>query len=93
MELFNEVKDCKSYWRLVRNATNGKLIAPILGIRYADRKVVTSDLDNGNILNEHFSTIGEELVNELPNTNLTQRLMFDSCFHRGALCYEHKFIV
>ena len=72
MELFNEVKDCKSYWRLVRNATNGKLIAPILGIRNADGKVVTSDLDKANILNEHFTTIGEKLANELPNTNLTQ---------------------
>ena len=46
----------------------------ILGIRNADRKVVTSDLDNGNILNEHFSTIGEELVNVAPcvmNINLS----------------------
>ena len=72
LELFNEVKDCKSYWRLVRNATNGKSIAPILGIRNADGKVVTSDLDKANILNEHFSTIGEKLANELPNTNLTE---------------------
>lgn len=36
------------------------------------RKVVTSDLDKANILNEHFSTIGEKLANELPKTNLTQ---------------------
>ena len=43
LELFNELKDCKSYWRLVRNATNGKSIAPILGIRNGDGKVVTSD--------------------------------------------------
>lgn len=72
LELFNEVKDCKSYWRLVKNATNGKSITPILGIRNADGKVVTSDLDKANILNEHFSTIGEKLANELPNTNSTQ---------------------
>ena len=72
MELFNEVKDCKSYWRLVRNATNGKFIAPILGIRNANGKVVTFDLDKANILNEHFTTIGVKLANELPNTNLTQ---------------------
>ena len=57
---------------LVRNATNNKLVAPILGIRNADGKVVTSDLDKANILNEHFTTIGEKLANELPNTNLTQ---------------------
>ena len=37
-----------------------------------DGKVVTSDLDKANILNERFSTIGEKLANELPNTNLTQ---------------------
>ena len=36
------------------------------------RKVVTSDLDKANILNEHFLTIGEKLANELPKTNLTQ---------------------
>lgn len=36
------------------------------------RKVVTFDLDKANILNEHFSTIGEKLANELPKTNLTQ---------------------
>ena len=63
LELFNEVKDCKSHWRLVRNATNGKSIALILGIRNADGKVVTSYLDKANILNEHFSTIGEKLAN------------------------------
>ena len=74
LELFNEVKDCKSYWRLVRNATNRKLIALILGIRNADGKVVTSDLDKANILifNEYFSTTGEKLANELLNINLTQ---------------------
>ena len=72
LELFNEVKDCKSYWRLVRNATNRKLIALILGIRNADGKVVTSDLDKANILNEYFSTTGEKLANELLNVNLTQ---------------------
>lgn len=49
--LFSEGKDCKSYWRLVKNATNGESIALILGIRNADGKVVTSDLDKANILN------------------------------------------
>ena len=34
--------------------------------------MVISDLDKANILNEHFSTIGEKLANELPNTDLTQ---------------------
>ena len=72
LELFNEVKDCKSYLRLVKNATNGKSIAPILGIKNVDGKVVTSDVDKANILNEHYSTIGEKLANELPKTNLTQ---------------------
>ena len=86
------MKDCKSYWRLLRNATNGKLIAPILGIRYADRKVVTSDLDKANILNEHFSTIGEKLANELPNTNLTHNNVHVStiapCVMNIDLSYE-----
>ena len=72
LQLFNEVKDCKSYWSLVRNVTNSNSFAPILGIRNADGKIVTTDLDKANILNEHFSTIGEKLANELKNTNLTQ---------------------
>ena len=66
LELFSD------YWRLVKYATNGKSTAPILGIRNADGKVVTSDLDKANILNEHFSTIDEKLANELPNSDLTQ---------------------
>ena len=49
--LFSEGEDCKSYWRLVKNVTNGESIALILGIRNADGKVVTSDLDKANILN------------------------------------------
>ena len=59
LELFNKVKDCKSFWRPVRNATNGKLILPILGIRNADGKVATSDLDKANILNEHSQLLAK----------------------------------
>ena len=92
LELFNEAKDCKSYWRLVKNATNGKSIALILRIRNMDGNVVTSNLDKANILNEHFSTIGEKLANELPNTNLTQSNVHVSivapCVMSISLSYE-----
>lgn len=70
LELFNEVKDCKFYWRLVKNVINGKLIILILGIRNVDGKVVIFDLDKVNIFNEYFLIIGEKLVNELLNINL-----------------------
>ena len=72
--------------------TNGKSIAPILGIRNGDENFVTSDLDKANILNEHFSTTGVKLANKLPNTNLTQNNVListvTSCVMNINLSYE-----
>lgn len=39
---------------------------PILGIRGADGKIETSDQGMAEILNNHFSTVGEKLAAELP---------------------------
>lgn len=66
MDLFNEVKDCKSYWRLVKQATNSQLSQPIMGIRRIDGKIETADEKKAEILNEHFTTIGEKLAMDLP---------------------------
>ena len=41
-------------------------VRPILGIKAQDGRIVTSDQDKAEILNEHFSTIGEKLANEFP---------------------------
>ena len=65
-DLFNEVKSCKTYWKLLKNATNNVSTKPILGIKGEDGKIVTSDQAKAAIFNQHFSTIGEKLANNLP---------------------------
>ena len=65
-DLFNEVKDCRSYWKLVKNATNSRSAQPILAIRNSAGEVVISDEEKANALNVHFSTIGEKLACALP---------------------------
>jgi hypothetical protein len=65
-DLFNEVKSCKTYWKLLKNATNNVSTKPILGIKGEDGKIVTSDQAKVAIFNQHFSTIGEKLANNLP---------------------------
>jgi hypothetical protein len=60
IDLFNKIKSCKSYWKLFKNATNKVSIKPILGIKDEDRKIITSDQDKVEIINKHFSTIGEK---------------------------------
>ncbi len=66
MDMFNEVKSCKSYWKLLKNATNKLSSKPILGIKGLDGKIITSDQEKAEIFNEHFSTIGEKLADSLP---------------------------
>ena len=66
MNMFNEVKSCKSYWKLLKNATNKSSSKPILGIKGLDGKIITSDQEKAEIFNEHFSTIGEKLADALP---------------------------
>ena len=63
-EQFDKVKDCKSYWKLVKNSTCSQLSQPILAIRNVDGSIETSDQGKAEILNEHFSTIGEKLAND-----------------------------
>jgi hypothetical protein len=62
--MFDEVKDCKSYWSLIIKDTEKNRIRPILGIRKENGGIEISDNGKANILNEHFSTIGEKLANE-----------------------------
>ena len=66
MSLFNEVKDCKTYWNLVKKAAYSPSSQPILGIRKSDGSIETSDYSKAQILNDYFSTVGENLVNDLP---------------------------
>ena len=54
IDLFNEVRDYKSYWNLIKKATNSHTQQPILGIRRTDGKIETSDQKIAQILNEHF---------------------------------------
>ena len=68
-ELFDKVRDCKSYWKLIKNATNSQKRQPILGIRKFDGSMETSDQGKADLLNEHFSKIGEKLANKFPVSN------------------------
>ena len=67
-DLFNEVKDCKSYWKLIKTATcEPAKRKPIVGIRREDGSLETSDQGKANILNDFFSSVGEELASDLPS--------------------------
>ncbi|KAL9954935.1 hypothetical protein ACROYT_G042525 [Oculina patagonica] len=65
-ELFAEVKDCKSYWRLIKDSACFKTSLPIMAMKGPSGETETSDLAIANILNEHFATIGEKLASGLP---------------------------
>ena len=47
--MFNEVKSCKSYWKLLKNATNKSSSKPILGIKGLEGKIITSDQEKAEI--------------------------------------------
>ena len=66
VDLFDEVKDCKSYWNLVKKAAYGSASQPILGLKISDGSMETSDYKKAQILNEYFSTVGEKLASDLP---------------------------
>ena len=68
MNLFNNFKDCKSYWRLVKQSTKGISSQLILGIRSAGGKIETEDKKKADILyiNAYFSTIGEKFAMDFP---------------------------
>ena len=68
-DLFDQVKDCKSYWKLIKKATCYNSSTPLMAIRNPEGVLVTSDRGKTHILNEHFSTIGEKLAGELPILN------------------------
>ena len=63
--MFDEVKDCRSYWKLVKSSSGSRTIQPILGMRGKDQIIETSHSRKAEILNEYFSTIGEKLASEL----------------------------
>ena len=67
MNMFNEVKSCKSYWKLLKNTTSKLSCKPILGIKGLDGKIVTSDQEKAEIFNEHFSSIDQKLADRLPD--------------------------
>ena len=55
VDLFDEVKDCKSYWTLAKKAAyNYSASQPILGIRTSDGSIETSNSDyqKAQILND-----------------------------------------
>ena len=66
-DLFEQVKDSKSYWKLIKNATCFNSSKPLMAIRSPDGVLETADQRKADILNEHFSSIGETLASELPS--------------------------
>ena len=57
-DLFDQVKDFKSYWKLIKKATCYNPWTPLMAIRNREGVLVTSDRGKPDILNEHFSTTG-----------------------------------
>ena len=65
-KLFDEVKNCKAYWKLITNAAGSTNKSSIVGIRKQNGVIETCDKAKADILNEFFSSVGENLANELP---------------------------
>ena len=63
-QLFDEVKDCRTYWNLIKRNSEKNKGRPILAIREPNGTLEITDTGKANILNEYFSTIGEKLANE-----------------------------
>ena len=68
-DLFDHVKDCKSYWTIMKKATCYNSSTPLMAIRNPEGVLVTSDRGKADILNEHFSSTGEKLAGELQISN------------------------
>ena len=56
-DLFYQVKDCKSYWKLIKKATCYNSSTPLMAIRKPEGVLVTSDRGKADILNEHFASL------------------------------------
>ena len=63
---FDEVQNVKSYWKLVNKSSSCSKSTPIAAIRREDTTLATDDHEKATILNDHFSTVGEKLAEELP---------------------------
>ena len=98
--LFDEVRDCKTYWNLIKRNTNKNKSRPILGIRNSNGQLELRDNLKADILNEHFSTIGKSLAmerevraveNQQRNiSHITPSIMDINLSHKSILCSIKK---
>ena len=63
----NEVKTSSAYWRLVKDATNlSKSHKPIGPLKREDGSLAVCDVEQANMMNAYFSSIGTKLAAQLP---------------------------
>lgn len=60
--LFVEVKDCKLYWKFVKEVVYCKIFVLIMAIKGFDGKIEILDFVKANIMNKYFVIVGEKLV-------------------------------
>jgi hypothetical protein len=66
--LFDEVKSTRSYWSLIKKATEVKK-RNICDIRKLDGSLTNSDKEKAEVLNEYFANVGERLAQNLLQGN------------------------
>jgi hypothetical protein len=66
--LFDEVKCTRSYWSLIKKATEVKN-RNICDIRKLDGSLTNSDKEKAEVLNEYFANVGERLAQNLLQGN------------------------
>ena len=70
--LFDEVKNTRSHWKLLKKATDVKKRGNISDIRKADGSLAMNNKEKADTLNEYFANVGENLASSLlQNGNYT----------------------
>ena len=74
--LFDEVKNTRSHWKLLKKATDVKKRGNISDIRKADGSLAMNNKEKADTLNEYFANVGENLANSLlQNDNYTNTVI------------------
>lgn len=65
-KMFSEVKNTRSYWNLIKKATNPKVRKNIGPLKRDDGPLALADAQKARSMNSYFATIGQKLSDALP---------------------------
>ena len=64
--MFDEVKNTTTYWKLLKKATNPTRAKTIGPLKREDESLALLDKEKAALMNSYFSAIGEKLADKLP---------------------------